>query len=52
MEVYGHTMSFGGMVGDKKMQAEAFWPGPSIDVSFSGIAETFKLNVEVNETIN
>ena len=45
-------MSFGEMVGDKKMHGRVLWPGPSMDMSFSGLAEKTKLEVEVNETTN
>ena len=39
MEDVWHTMPFKGMVGDKKMQAGGLWPGPSVDISFSGLLE-------------
>ena len=39
MEEFWHTMSFGGRVSDKKMQAGALWPTPNMDMSFSGLAE-------------
>ena len=39
MEDFEHTMSFGGMVCDKNMQAGALWPVPSMDMSFSVLTE-------------
>ena len=39
MGYFGHTMSFGGMMGDKMMQAGDLWPVPSMDMSFSVLAE-------------
>ena len=39
MEDFGHIMSFGGIVGDKKMQTGALWPVPNMDMLFSGLSE-------------
>ena len=52
MEYLWHTVSFGGMVDDKKMQAGALWCGLSMDMLFDGLVEKFKLNMKANDTIN
>ena len=39
MEAFGYDMKLGGMVGDEKMQVEPLWPVPSMEISFSVIAE-------------
>ena len=38
--IFGHTMPFSGMVGNKKMQVRALWPVPSMDMSVWVQAET------------
>ena len=52
MEDLWKTVSFGGMVDDKKMQTGALWCGLSMGILFDGLAKTLRLNKKVNDTIN
>ena len=38
MKDVGHTMSFGGVMGDKRMQAGGLWPVLSMDMPLSVLA--------------
>ena len=52
MEGFWHSMSFGRMVGDKKMQVGAGLHRTSVDILLSGASRKTKSKVEVNKTMN